>query len=333
MIRAIIKKVLPVIFLLSTSSASFCQDTIKHEPIFQFVEEPPMFPGGEDKLMEYLGRNIKYPVKARDNGISGRVYITFVVDSSGSIKDVKILKGIEGLNEEALRVVNMMPKWTPGKQNGRNVMVQYNLPIVFSLSEGKSTPQLIANMNATIKYNNGNEFMKTDDFTKAIMSYTDAILYNTRYVDAYFNRAVCFKKLGFETAACKDWNRALQLGDQESGDLVSKNCGAVDSANLIQTDPEFIEGGYPGLVKFLYENINYPEFAKTNGIEGMVQVRMVVDSLGYLTEAKVEKGIGGSCDEEAIRLVKKIKKWNHGTINGEPANTVSILPVRFKLKK
>jgi protein TonB len=102
--------------------------------IFTIVEEMPSFPGGENKLFEYLRNNIKYPPVARENGITGRVYVTFVVDRDGKIKDAKVIRGIgAGCDEEALRVVRTMPDWKVGKQNGRAVQVQYNLPINFTL--------------------------------------------------------------------------------------------------------------------------------------------------------------------------------------------------------
>lgn len=102
--------------------------------IFTVVEEMPGFPGGEAKLFEYLQKNIKYPPVARENGIQGRVYVTFVVDKDGKIKDAKILRGIGGgCDEEALRVVRSMPEWKAGRQNGRSVQVQYNLPVNFTL--------------------------------------------------------------------------------------------------------------------------------------------------------------------------------------------------------
>ncbi len=102
--------------------------------IFTVVEEMPGFPGGEAKLFEYLQKNIKYPPVARENGIQGRVYVTFVVDKEGKIRDAKILRGIGGgCDEEALRVVRTMPQWKAGRQNGRSVQVQYNLPVNFTL--------------------------------------------------------------------------------------------------------------------------------------------------------------------------------------------------------
>jgi protein TonB len=102
--------------------------------IFTFVEEQAEFPGGEEARITFLQKNIKYPALARENGIEGRVYVTFVVGPDGSIRDVKVLRGIGGgCDEEATRVVKMMPAFKPAKQNGRPVNVQFNMPIVFSL--------------------------------------------------------------------------------------------------------------------------------------------------------------------------------------------------------
>ncbi|RFS21319.1 energy transducer TonB [Chitinophaga silvatica] len=107
------------------------------EEIFTFVEQPPTFPGGEEALAKYLSKNIRYPRVAQDNGISGTVFVQFVVDSEGNIKDVKTVGAAKGggLEEEAIRVVKTMPKWKPGKQNSRPVSVQFNLPIRFTLQE------------------------------------------------------------------------------------------------------------------------------------------------------------------------------------------------------
>jgi protein TonB len=102
--------------------------------VLTIVEEMPTFPGGEGELQTYLKKNIKYPPLARENGITGRVYVNFIVDKEGKIKDAKILRGIGGgCDEEALRVVRSMPPWKPGKQNGRTVNVSFNMPIFFNL--------------------------------------------------------------------------------------------------------------------------------------------------------------------------------------------------------
>jgi periplasmic protein TonB len=110
------------------------EEEVAEEQIFTIVEEMPSFPGGEAALMKYLGNNIKYPAIAKDAGIQGTVFVTFVVDEGGNVKDVRVLRSIGGgCDEEAIRVVQSMPKWSPGKQRGKAVKVQYNLPIRFTL--------------------------------------------------------------------------------------------------------------------------------------------------------------------------------------------------------
>jgi protein TonB len=107
------------------------------EPL-TFVEEMPSFPGGPEAMFKYIGKELKYPEEAVEQGIEGAVYIAFVVERDGSVSDVKVLRGIGGgCSEEAVRVVQRMPKWTPGKQNGKLVRVRYTLPIRYKLQEPK----------------------------------------------------------------------------------------------------------------------------------------------------------------------------------------------------
>jgi len=102
--------------------------------IFTYVEQMPDFPGGDAARMDFLRKNLHYPDVARENNIQGRVTVRFVVDEEGNISDVNVIKGIGGgCDEEAKRVVMKMPKWKPGKQNGRAVKVYFTLPIMFTL--------------------------------------------------------------------------------------------------------------------------------------------------------------------------------------------------------
>ena len=108
------------------------------DPIYDVTESPvdvnPEYPGGQEALVKYLSENISYPEQAKQENIQGRVAISFVVEKDGSVADAKVLRGIGGgCDEEALRVVNAMPKWEPGKQNGENVRVRFVLPISFKL--------------------------------------------------------------------------------------------------------------------------------------------------------------------------------------------------------
>jgi protein TonB len=94
----------------------------------------PEFVGGEKKMFEFIFANLKYPAVARESGISGKVYVRFVVDKSGKVSDATVLRGIGGgCDEEALRVINLMPPWIPAKDGGRPVSVYFFLPVSFTL--------------------------------------------------------------------------------------------------------------------------------------------------------------------------------------------------------
>lgn len=108
------------------------------EDVYTVAEEMPKYPGGEEELFTYLSKSIKYPESAKKNNIEGTVFITFVVDKSGEVTDAKVLRGInEECDEMALNVVKSMSRWVPGKEKGKVVNVQYNLPIKFKLQEKK----------------------------------------------------------------------------------------------------------------------------------------------------------------------------------------------------
>ncbi|MDD7596293.1 TonB family protein [Prevotella sp. SGI.027] len=102
--------------------------------VFDVVEQMPSFPGGNAALMKYLSENVKYPVVAQENGVQGRVVVSFVVEKDGHITDVKVVRSVDpSLDKEAARVVRSMPSWIPGKQNGSAVRVKYNVPVSFRL--------------------------------------------------------------------------------------------------------------------------------------------------------------------------------------------------------
>ncbi len=229
----------------------------ENDSIYTIVETMPEFPGGRAKMMGFLAANISYPQAARDKGVEGRVYVSFVVNEDGSVSDVKVLRGIGGgCDEEAVRVVQSMPNWKPGTQKGKPVRVAYNLPINFKLS-GKSA-------------------VKTDKKSK-----------------------------------------------------MEPNKDGVYA--IVEQMPEF-PGGQDQLLDYLISNIKYPKKAEEKGIEGRVYVSFVVNEDGSVSDVKVLRGIGGGCDEEAVRVVQSMPNWKPGVQKGKPVKVAYNLPVRFALK-
>ena len=106
------------------------------DDIFVIVETMPKFPGGDAAMMSFIAQSIKYPVTAIERGLDGKVICSFVIDKDGSITDVEVVRGIDvSLDKEALRVIGLMPKWSPGMQRDKAVRVKYTLPINFRLQK------------------------------------------------------------------------------------------------------------------------------------------------------------------------------------------------------
>lgn len=127
----------PVTFTLPTAEEIAEMERKKKEKeqqVFDMVEQMPKFPGGQSALMQWLSTNMKYPKIAAENGIEGRVYVSFIVRSTGEITDIKIARSVDpSLDEEAIRTISRMPKWIPGKQGGEAVNVRYTMPLTFRL--------------------------------------------------------------------------------------------------------------------------------------------------------------------------------------------------------
>ncbi len=120
-----------------TAIAAKKEEPIEEEEVFFIAEDMPLFNGKDasDSFREYVAKNLKYPDVAAENGIQGTVYIQFVVEPSGAVSNVKVLRGVDpSLDKEAVRIVQGSPKWTPGKQRGKPVRVSFTFPITFKLN-------------------------------------------------------------------------------------------------------------------------------------------------------------------------------------------------------
>lgn len=127
-------KVALMMFVLLFSFMTSTAQTKKNDMLFSVVEVMPQYPGGQIAMMKYIMENMKYPEQAMKKGIQGRVAVSFIVEKDGSISNVKPVLSVHTLlDKEAVRVVKSMPKWSPGKHNGKPVRVRFNLPVMFKL--------------------------------------------------------------------------------------------------------------------------------------------------------------------------------------------------------
>lgn len=214
--------------------------------VYQYAEIQPQFPGGQEALMKFLSDHIKYPEKAQQNRIEGTVVVSFIVDETGQVTQASGKIDLPNDNnlplvEEAIRVVQSMPKWTPAYHKGKAVRCSLCLPVKFKLDEVKAKVQVV--------------------------------------------------------------------------------------------DPEF-PGGVEALMKFLTENIHYPEAARKANAEGMVVLKFVVQedgSLANIQNAAPDKPLHPDLVAEAIRVVQSMPKWKPGLKDGKVVKTEFALPIRFRL--
>ena len=122
------------VFCLTTVSAQKTVVSQKNDKVFDVVEQMPEYPGGMQALFEFISQNIKYPADAQKQKVEGRVLAKFVIETDGSISDIEVVKNaFPSLDAEAVRVIQTMPKWIPGRQKGQAVRVKFVMPINFSL--------------------------------------------------------------------------------------------------------------------------------------------------------------------------------------------------------
>lgn len=118
------------------------EEEIVGQPIFKIVDQMPEFPGGMDKLLQFINDNMQYPAEARKKEVQGRVVIQFIVNENGYITEPTIMKSVDpSLDEEALRIIKMLPQWKPGTLHGKAVQVKYTVPVTFRLDKIKETPK------------------------------------------------------------------------------------------------------------------------------------------------------------------------------------------------
>ena len=190
------------------------------------IQQQPEYPGGDGELFSFLRKNINYPIKERDNGIQGKVFITFIIDKDGSVTDVALYKGLiggPGCDKEAMRVIKMMPKWQPGMQNGKTVKVRYILPIMFKLGTANDFqgPDL---QQATYYYNKGVKKFEDGKYEDAINLFDKALRANPNDVDVLYNKSVCLLKLKENVKACETLQKIKALGKPDANDLIKKYC-------------------------------------------------------------------------------------------------------------
>lgn len=224
------------IFLLFSSLTVIAQDkAIKSDisegqEVFKPVETMPEYKGGMVEMFKFIQKNLIYPEEAKKKQIVGQPIVRFVVESTGKLSNIQIRQssGNKLLDDEAIRIVSIMPDWKPGSQNGQNVSVYFNLPINFNingkLDDFKRTQKQLANKY----YNDGVRYFGENNFIMAKESFSKALSLNCFDTDSKYNLGATYLKLNQKDSACVIWNDLKTSFNQNDKDeaekLIKKYC-------------------------------------------------------------------------------------------------------------
>ncbi|MBO5795671.1 MAG: TonB family protein [Bacteroides sp.] len=262
------------------------------DSVFQVVEEMPEFPGGMKAMMQFIADNVKYPSIAQKNGVQGRVITQFTVCKDGSITDAKVLRSVDPyLDKEALRVINAMPKWKPGKQGGQAVAVHFTVPVVFRLTGDE--PE-----KPTLK-------IRGKEVSKILVDGKEVPI--GEFVE----------------------NHPAAIGSFAEGDIHVTD--ATDQVfEVVEEMPEF-PGGMQAMMEYLAKNIRYPAKAHEANVQGRVITQFTVGKDGAIRDAKVVRSVSPELDAEALRVISAMPNWKPGKQGGKAVATRFTVPVVFRL--
>ena len=309
--------------------------------VFEVVEVPPRFPGGEIELMKFISRNVKYPAEARDKHVQGRVILTFIVEKDGSISNVRVARPVDpSLNAEAIRVVQSMPKWEPAKQRGQAVRVRYTVPIQFRLQgdEGVASDSKTSDKDVmVVGYDSKTQEKPIVEMQKRLVVRDDIkplMIIDGKEVTSLDN--IDGNDIASMTVI-KNPESLKEFGEKGKDGVIlittkahEKTSSGEDALEVVEEMPEF-PGGEIELMKFISRNVKYPDDAKEAGKAGRVIVKFVIDKDGSISDATILRSVYPSIDAEALRVVNAMPKWNPGKVKGEPVKVKYTLPLSFSL--
>jgi len=309
------------LLFINTSVMAQKEVALEDKPVYG-VEQMPQFPGGDEALLKFIKDNLKYPSSAAEKGIEGRVTVRFVVDRSGDVTDVTVIRGLDPVcDQEAVRVVKLMPKWTPGMTNGRTVPVYYTLPVVYRIRKDVNKPMpllIVDGKSRPYSLLKDTLLLKPADIIEIIVlkDSVDLAIYGD---SAKYGVIVVTTKAGLVKPNAKV---EIKTGEPDKNGVFYG----------VEKMPQF-PGGDQALLGFIRDNLHYPAEAAQFGIQGRVTVRFVVSKIGKVEDIMVTRKLHPALDAEAVRVIKLMPKWTPGMQHGEAVPVYYTLPVVYKLQQ
>lgn len=307
-----------LIGILSCSSTRLlAQNTDKSEdkPLFS-AEQMPQFPGGDEALLKFIKENLKYPQASAEAGIEGRVTIRFVINREGAVTDVTVIRGLDAhCDNEAVRVVKMMPNWTPGRLNGTTVPIYYTLPVVYKLNKGTSEVKI--------------PLLIVDDISRPYSMLKDSLFLKPSDIESI---SVLKDSAATAVYGASGKNGVILVRTKTAQARLDSAIQADKPVYAVEKMPQF-PGGEQEMLMFIKNNLRYPSSDAQKGTEGRVTIRFIVTKTGKVTDVTVIRSLSPGCDAEAVRVINKMPNWKPGTQKGIPVSVYYTLPIVYKLQR
>jgi TonB family protein len=296
--------------------------------VYMVADKVPVYVGGEKALIHFISHNLRYPLDAQQVGIQGTVMVRFVITKLGKVGKAEVLRGLSSsINQEALRVVNLLQDWIPAEQKGEKVSMYYVLPIKFVL-EDESKPRSIDPAKKTLMILDGKVAPKDYNFStlnKDSFQIVDVITPDKKEkLDKLALKYGANTTNGVIIIVTKAYARQHPSAKVEMADD-NKVYDVIDQM------PQF-PGGEPSLISYIGHNLKYPIEAQRKGIQGTVIVRFVVSKTGQVGKVEVLRNVFPALDNESVRVVQSLPDWIPGEQKGVKVNVYYTLPIRFKLQ-
>lgn len=323
------KLTIALIFIFSFSFVANAKNNsapqLNNDSVYALVEKMPEFPGGEKALISFLNQTIIYPEKALKKKEYGKVIVQFAVGKSGKVENPKVLRGVSSsLDEEALRVIGLLPDWIPGEQNGEKVAVYRALPIVFKNMSPEELWQptektLVVIDSVKMPEQFDTKILNPEKLVSAIILKPFPKEEKLRLVSKYGKQAA----EGVILITTKKDEIQYSLADSTDNTI---NKGCEEQASV----PEF-KGGKAKLFKYLADSIQYPFVAQRTKTEGKVYVQFLVKKDGEIDDAKIVRSVDYYLDKEALRVINSMPAWIPSKKCNEKLDILVTMPVTFKL--
>ena len=294
----------------------------------KLVEQNAEFVGGASAMYEYLRKNLRYPEEAKKNNKQGIVYIKFTVGETGAISKVRSISPLGyvgfvgyGLENEAKRVVQSMPKWQPAMQNGKPESVEYALPIQFILDSGKQLGKADTLSDNPIFLLDGKTITKEEALDPKLTEKIAEI--------SVYKGKEAIKRFG------EKGNNGVVVMISKKENPFNKLGVYVENEEIFTEveQPAEFPGGQGAFGSYLQKNLRYPKEAQKKNKSGKVFASFVVMRNGEITNVKIIKGQGYGLDEEAVRVIKAMPKWIPAKQSGRVVNSQFNLPIDFQIGK